>query len=1396
MADNQKIREEVQSLTDRLESGVQELYYSDKYIAYLNTLAKFHNYSTRNTMLIHMQMPDATRVAGFNKWKNDFNRYVSKGQKGIRILAPAPVVVKKEMEKIDPDTQVPLLDQDGNAIVEEVNITIPLFRPVSVFDVSQTHGEPLPTLAENLTGDVQQYKAFLESLKEVSAMPIGFADLDEETDGTCSLDSREITIRNGMSEVQTISAVVHEMTHAELHDYNQRLDEQEQAISHDTSLLGNSEVPASPKRNRRAEEVETESVSYVVCQHYGIETGTNSFGYIAEWSKGQELPELQASLDLIRKTAASMIERIDSRFTEICKDRGIDLSAEIQKAESQAEQEMPVPEQPKSDAHPAPPKRAYYITPRQREQAERMAEKWEARSEAFYDGGDGWGVDTAGFCKNEDEADKAVQTAANIRISINNLLNGNGAWSDVEVIRQAVLARDELDAQVTAMQDDRAAEAKPIPGAIPKPEATQSKNTIPHRNFRALKELAGGVIDGKYDYMRFQAGEGFMPLTIEHLDDNRFSLMHHYMQNGDLMRDPDMEFVVDYDAETVNATYFRQDPLIEQEVLPGQENGRVQRGLNSFLSQWTKNIHAQEYLPELAHYTVRTKDRDHRVFFAPDGKEFHMGIGTLGNGLTVWNRLEEKNGDYVTIAHIDSDRTAAFREENLPDAVIAEIERTARESDFSQFPKAEVIETTEPAIGESAPENDKKEHSPYPSRYTEIQIKGFEIAKRYEKLSMQDRLNMIAATFGCKTASLTSSLCTGKWRGTSDISIALDNGTSLFAGNYRTPQAKTARVRNECVTNLLAQYNSEIVQEKIALATAALAKREAEDNAVAAEKGLKPYTFLTVELNNGADELSNGCSGWYYVTLNVDDKIIAHVETGLHYDIERGVVNEHTSNRNYFIAGALEEKDVDFVFNNVAFSTQKGLYQFPIADNVRERAERKLVDLSQDATTHSENNDKMPLNEEHVPTANTPDELVNDMLMPDDHIGLSERDLYGYSYASMLPLLQGRALELFDQDHSVYLLYPDNTESVAFDREEIENHDGIFGIEEDEWERTSEYAQLRSALEDSRESKETELTNDDTFAIYQLKAGDELRYHRFASLKQLETDGLTVDKENYDLVYTASLQSTDTLDSLYERFNNDRPMDFTGHSLSVSDVVVMKRQGESDSHYVDNFGFEALPDFLNEKLPTEQAFSKHPESDIPSPPMQPTVAELEEQVKAGKETSLLSQTRAIKTEQTLSEIIPVRPPLYRKSFKHALAAGELEQYYADIDLNLDCQRAIDSIISNRQIDPKSFQMKGAAKYVVELYGLERVELIMAKTVQDSKNGDHYSEQNRAWAGNFEIPKSMIGLSCDTQPYLLNNFLDKLRAKPSVLEALHSKAGNMRHQSEPKQDHKKSKEMEH
>ena len=411
---------------------------------------------------------------------------------------------------------------------------------------------------------------------------------------------------------------------------------------------------------------------------------------------------------------------------------------------------------------------------------------------------------------------------------------------------------------------------------------------------------------------------------------------------------------------------------------------------------------------------------------------------------------------------MDQLNTGELTQEAVKELYAKEQEQPTQEPTTEQEPAPEPEPEQEPVPEpepETAPEpevtSDAEPQAAPAETLTELQKKAMEIADRYKDLPLQAKIDAIAQAFGCKTGEIHTSPCTGKWRGTSDMTIRFDNGASLFIGNHLTPKAKTVKVQTECVNRTLVQYNPEIVKATKEAALPALLQREAKDNEIAAQKGLKPYTLLNVEFNEGADEKTGGLMGWYYVTLAVDGKICTHLETGLNHDISDGKVSDTPSRADYYPAGALKEADVDYVLNNVGFSSASTLYTVPLRDDVRERAEKTLAE-----------------------------------------------------------------------------------------RRAVAPEQG------------------------------------DTFTIYQLKGGPETRDYRFEAYESLQEAGLAVDRQNYDLVYTAPLDGKTTLEDIYRTFNLDRPADFTGHSLSVSDVVVLTRSGKEEAHYCDSFGFTPVPEFF------------------------------------------------------------------------------------------------------------------------------------------------------------------------------------------------------------------------
>ena len=322
---SEKPADKLKEITDRLEQGITELFESERYKEYLRVMSKFHNYSFNNTLLIAMQKPDASLVAGFSSWKNNFGRNVMKGEKGIKIIAPSPFTVKQEVEKTDPQTGKPVIGKDGKPVTEEKEIKVPAYKVVSVFDVSQTEGRELPDIAVNeLTGDVDRFKDFYSALEQASPVPVGFEKIEGGAHGYYHLEEKRIAIDEGMSDLQTLKTAIHEIAHAKLHDIDLNAPKEEQ----------------KPRVDRRTREVEAESVAYTVCQHYGLDTSDYSFGYVAGWSSGKELAELRGSLETIRSTAAEMINAIDGHFAELQKAQ--------EKEQAQPQHEGNAPEKPEA----------------------------------------------------------------------------------------------------------------------------------------------------------------------------------------------------------------------------------------------------------------------------------------------------------------------------------------------------------------------------------------------------------------------------------------------------------------------------------------------------------------------------------------------------------------------------------------------------------------------------------------------------------------------------------------------------------------------------------------------------------------------------------------------------------------------------------------------------------------------------------------------------------------------------------------------------------------------------------------------------------------------------------------------------------------------------------------
>ena len=745
----------VKEVTERLEAGVRELFESERYQAYLKAMSKFHDYSLNNTLLILMQKPDASLVAGFGKWRDDFERHVKRGEKGIKIFAPAPYTIKKEAEKIDPDTGQPVIGADGKPVMEQREIKFPAFKVVSVFDVSQTDGKEIPDLSvDALTGSVEQYEDFWRVLKEVSPVPVELEKIEGGAHGYYSLTDKRIAVDEGMSELQTIKTLIHEIAHAKLHDID---------LNAPTEEMEN-------RPNRRTREVEAESIAFTVCQHFGLDTSDYSFGYVAGWSSDKEIKELKASLETIRTTASELITEIEER-----------LQALSQQRETEQEQET------------------------------------------------------------------------------------------------------------TALTE-------------PQPE-----------NIFSIYQLKGG--DETRDY-RFEPLERLRELGLSVEKDNYDLVYSAPLADGETLEDLFVRFNVERPEDFTGHSLSMSDVIVlrhgEQQSAHYLDRGGYTE-IPEFLQQ-EQGIRQEAAQPV---FEQIPPERQHTI-------------------------RDEVQATLQMLVDTDMQLSGEVSQGTL-DALTAQ-GYVLQDGQISKAEQEEVPPNTEP----------QEQNPPSITPLTDLQKKAVELAKKYDGLPIQDKIDVIAQCFGSTTGKIETSPCSGKWRGTSDVSIRFDTGTSLFIGNQATPKAKTKAVQQELVNTALVQYNPEIIDTAKETALAALMEREAKDNAFAAERGLQPYTLLGVEFNDGTDDKISGYMGWYYVTLAVDGKICSHMETGLNHDIAAGRVSTAPTRENYYTAGALKESDVDYVFNNVGFSSTSELYSLHISDAVRERAEQALSERNADAGSEKE----------------------------------------------------------------------------------------------------------------------------------------------------------------------------------------------------------------------------------------------------------------------------------------------------------------------------------------------------------------------------------------------------------------------------------------------------------
>ena len=1058
----------VRDIAEKLENGVKELMSSDKYAEYLKTMSRFRQYSTRNTLLIHLQSPEAKRVGGFRFWQEKFNRHVKKGEHGIKIFAPVANKGKDIIvEKLDPVTKMPVLDDNGQPIMETLSPLSALqvrFKLVTVFSEQQTEGEPLPELVETLTGDVERYELFMDALRAVSPLPIVFEALPPDTDGTCYFGDR-IAIREGMSEIQTVAAVIHEITHAKLHDQNS---------------LAEGEKPKSAK----VAELEAEGVAYVTSQAFQIDTGANSFGYLLQWDPDTEMKDFNASLDTIRKTAAKLIDDIDGQFHALAKERGIDLTVKTEEKEGKADMEYTAL-QKKGFAFAE----AHANLPLQ-ERLNIIAETFgytTASVETHPCTGKWRGTSDIAIVFDDDKA---------------TLFIGNERTPDA---KKASVISECVNNALAKYNPQTVAEAKQRAG-IALMERERADNAIAaEHGLKQYKFLNVELNDGSNSITGGYLGWYYVTVAVDgkifglcesglnsDIARGEFERRENYFVAGGL-RDTEPNFVFNNVGHSSESASYKME-LSGDALLRARETlARRERFNNALEGMKTVENHKS---------TIENNLYDKLSELFPDFMNQKYSYLKLESPGFEPLSLEWIFGDRISVMH-----TYTLNGDLMYDPMIEfhvnSVDKTMTATMFEQSMPPLYQYQNDEGVWRSFDGNGRETTPP------NVQQKISDFALQwFSNLEEQEHIPIRAILWNNGGIDEV------------DVEVLFDEN-----GNALLPEP---------------------------------------------EKQREPVGCLTF-----AD------SGEVLAYYSADEMLAA-------YKREMGSIGPENVRFSDVVDNDLERK---------LYAAYVGEYGEVFSEPANDEAAwHDLADIEDEDLRdekQAELYDKL--------NGKTPQSASIDLSIPDPLTTAADRDAYGYSYADMLPMSVARALELFDTGHCVYLLYPDNTEAMAFDRDEIRLFDGLCGIERDDWENSPVYKAQLEIAENGESAREADLLfgNTSKFGIYQVRDGiDDAHDFRFANMRELEALGLSVDRANYELVYTGELPIRDTqtnLHRLFSVFQHDSPKcptDFTFPSVSVSDVIVLQWRGEVSAHFIDSVGFKELSSFTGNEREQPSALSQ------------------------------------------------------------------------------------------------------------------------------------------------------------------------------------------------------------
>ena len=1298
--------DKMKEITDRLEHGIMGVFENGRYTDYLQTLSKFHNYSFNNTVLIAMQ--GGTFVKGYQQWKKEFDRHVKPDEKSIKILAPSPYIVKREVEKIDPQTQKPIIGKDGKPVTETKEIQIPAFKIVSVFDVSQTEGKEIPGITDNeLTGDVEQYRDFFTALERTSPFAMGFEALEGTVKGRCFYDGQRIAINEGMSELQNVKTAIHEIAHATLHNIDR-------------------DAPERPDRSTR--EVQAESIAYTVCQHYGLDTSDYSFNYIATWSSGRELAELKKSLATIRSTAADLINTIDGHLAEIRKEREAEKAQEAEK-------------EPTPDLSAEPTVTILWSESSQLREGETIPL---SRADTLFAVLDEASLDTPRYFKTRFQIDYVMNGKPDHYEGQQDFGDGDGSLMEhIEQHHTFYLNDKEWENYLLQHEGKEALEADK------EQRAMLLNEFIPylklHCSLSEMERIAGGAL---------LAGESLTPTeTAYHTAMQAYVAECRGLINQGEYHLPPVPQLKDFDVEL--AAYKEH---VKAEI--AQEAADAGMTVEEYAANGYEPYTTPE--PEAAQTAEPQEPGEPKAQEKPQESE-----STASEKADTPEQAEPTTSEAAqtstpeptetTVTYYPINENAARHANTVnsfydykPGSATAEYRHYVDEA-------AEIAARQKRRVDPSFHERIDGLLDAYARKLAANMNKGYEIAGRVPSILIAGGSNFPVRKKEKQNAAADKNM--EEYR---EIQGLLDKIRSTGMGGISADDPNAVSKLESKLAKL------EALQETMKAVNAYYRKNKTLDGcphlspeqieklkaSMSGSYRANPKPFESYQLSNNNAEIRR-----------LKDRITAltrRKELGyVGWEFDGGRVEANTAdNRLQIFFDEKPDKEIreELKGNGFRYAPSAEAWQRQLNDNAIYAADRikciqpltgeRPTELQKRArqeaaaertaapeqpqeeaqgaepgeaatpetfykvrqNPYSDSRENSYLLQEYVAQDNgmaklgdilykgTPEkcrELLGKLetgeltqgdvkelyakareaqpaaepgTLPDPTISVGDMKQYGYSWDGMLPLRETAATELFEkEDMQIFLLHGDGSESIADSAEDIKSHadrGGIMGVHKEDWEALREYREMKQELAEGAPAKEVHLLygKEDAFGIYQLKDGAGMRDYHFEPYDRLQAAGLSVDATNYDLIYTAELTPGTSLEDIYTRFNIDHPKDFRGHSLSVSDIVVLHQNGENTAHYVDSIGYREVPEFLHGQNPmkhiedTIEQNDNHFDGVINNTP---TADELEAKARSGGQISLAEYAAALKAEKEQGKKAePGKKPEKKPSIRAQLKADK------------------------------------------------------------------------------------------------------------------------------------------